>query len=162
MPHTMWPRSIAAGAPVSLAGHCWAMPPQNTLRHSKTGLVQSLCGLWVVVSIRFCWVLWVSLRGMRFDSEHSFHLSTILLGLLFCPYMWSIYFWWNPTFFSWWLFSRELQFWSSHRRRWAHVLLFCQLFKIPSLIIPTSLLCLIVMSSNCDLCLYICIKTKNI
>ena len=25
-----------------------------------------------------------------------------------------------PTFSSWWLFSSELYFWSSHRRRWAH------------------------------------------
>ena len=32
-------------------------------------------------------------------------------------------FWWDPTFSCWWLFSSKLQFWSSRRRRWAHILL---------------------------------------
>ena len=32
-------------------------------------------------------------------------------------------FWWDPTFSCQWLFSSELQFWSSCRRRWAHALI---------------------------------------
>ena len=52
---------------------------------------------------------------------------TVLLGLLLCPWMWGILFWWDPTFSRWGLFSSELQFWCSHRRRWARVLLLCHL-----------------------------------
>ena len=48
---------------------------------------------------------------------------TILLGLLLCPWMWGIFFWWDPTFSCVWLFSSKLQFCCSHRRRWVHVLL---------------------------------------
>ena len=53
------------------------------------------------------------------------------------PYCWdflfalehgaSFFFWWNPTFSCRWLFSSELQFWSSHRIRWVHILLLCHL-----------------------------------
>ena len=75
----------------------------------------------------FVWARWVSLAGMEFDSKRDFSPPTILLGLLLCPWMWVIFFWWDPTFSCWWLFSSELQFWSSFRRRWAHVLLLCHL-----------------------------------
>ena len=37
--------------------------------------------------------------------KHSFAPSTILLGLLFYPWMWGIFFWWDPTFSCQWLFS---------------------------------------------------------
>ena len=57
---------------------------------------------------------------MGFDSKCDF-TPTILLGLLLCP--WGIVFRWDPTFSCQWLFSIELQFWSSLMRRWAHVLL---------------------------------------
>ena len=30
------------GAPAPAAGHCWPVPPQETLKHSKAGLAQSL------------------------------------------------------------------------------------------------------------------------
>ena len=33
------PRSIAPRAPAPVAGHCWPVPPQETLKHSKPGLV---------------------------------------------------------------------------------------------------------------------------
>ena len=36
------------------AGHCWPVALQETLKHSKTGLAQSLWGLWVLVCIKFC------------------------------------------------------------------------------------------------------------
>ena len=47
--HTIWHRCAAARAPVSTAGHCWPMPLQETLKHSKGGLAQFLWGHWVLV-----------------------------------------------------------------------------------------------------------------
>ena len=54
MAHTVYSRSAAARACVPAAGHCWPLPPQETLRHSKEGLAKSLWGLWVLVQRRFC------------------------------------------------------------------------------------------------------------
>ena len=89
-------------------------------RHSlKADLAQSLWGLWGLVHTRF----WLSPRsmsgGLGFDSKCDFAPPTVLLGLLLCPWTWGIFFWWDPTFSWWWLLSRKLQFWSSHRRKWA-------------------------------------------
>ena len=36
------------------------------------------------------WALWASLVSMRFDSKWDFAPSTVLLGLLLCPWMWGI------------------------------------------------------------------------
>ena len=47
----------------------------------------------------------------------DFALPTILFGLLLCPWTWSIVFWWDPTLSCQWLFSSNLQFQSSYRRR---------------------------------------------
>ena len=46
------PKSAAPRAPAPAAGHCWPAPPQETLKHSKAGLAQSLWGL--LVHTRFC------------------------------------------------------------------------------------------------------------
>ena len=46
------PRSAAPRAPASMAGHSWPIPPQETLKHSKTGLAQSLWDL--LVDTSFC------------------------------------------------------------------------------------------------------------
>ena len=76
-------------------------------RHSYTQrqVLLSLCGVsWCTQG--FVCVLWASLAGMGFDSKYDFSPPTILL--LFCPWMWDIFFWWDPTFFCWWLFSSEL------------------------------------------------------
>ena len=56
-------------------------------RHSKTVLSQPLQGPWVLVCTRYVWVIWESLVGMRFDSKHDLTPSTVLLGLLLCPWM---------------------------------------------------------------------------
>ena len=72
-------------------------------RHSNRVLAQSLWGLWVLVCTRFVWGLQVSLVVTGFDSKWDFFPPTILLGLLFCPWMWSIFLWWDPTFFCQWL-----------------------------------------------------------
>ena len=69
-------------------------------RHSNT--VLAICGgLWVLVHTRFVWALWASLAGKGFDSKHDFTPPTILLGLFLWSWMWSIFFWWDPTFSSW-------------------------------------------------------------
>ena len=65
----------------------------------------------------FVGALCTSLVGMGFDSKHDFTTPTILLGLLLCCWTWGIFFRWDSTFSYWWVFSSELQFWSSHRRR---------------------------------------------
>ena len=117
-------RSTAPWAPATVAGHA---DSYLYSRHSDTVLSQSLWGLWVLVCTRFVWALWVSQVGMGSDSKPDFIFPTILLGLLLCPWMWGIFLWWDPTFSCWRLSSSELQFWSSHRRRWVQVLLLCHL-----------------------------------
>ena len=46
------PMSVAPRAPAPVAGHCWLIPPQDTLKDSKAGLAQSLWSL--LVGTRFC------------------------------------------------------------------------------------------------------------
>ena len=46
------PRSAAPRVPAPAAGHCWPIHPQETLKHSKVGLAQSLWSL--LVCTRFC------------------------------------------------------------------------------------------------------------
>ena len=41
------PKYAAPRAPAPEAGHCWPIPPQETLKHSKAGLAQSLWDLLV-------------------------------------------------------------------------------------------------------------------
>ena len=53
------PMSAEPRAPVPVAGHCWPMPLQEILKHSKAGLAQFLWGLLV---------------GTRFFCEPSEHL----------------------------------------------------------------------------------------
>ena len=36
------PRSAAPRVPAAVAGYCWPIPPQETLKHSKAGLAQFL------------------------------------------------------------------------------------------------------------------------
>ena len=116
-------KSAAARTPVTAAGRCWPVPLQETLKHWKYGLVQSLWCLWVLVYKRFC-LSPPSISGvdMGFDSKCNFHPSYHLLGLFLCPWTWVIFFWWDPTLSCWWLFSSELHFWSSFKRRRVHVL----------------------------------------
>ena len=95
----MPPRPAAARAAVPSAGHCWPVPLQETLKHSKTGSVScGVSGSWCIQG--FVWALWASLVGMGFDSKCNFTPPTILLGLLLCPWMWGIFFWWDYIQFS--------------------------------------------------------------
>ena len=99
------PRSTAPRAPGPAAVHCRPVPPQEMLKHSSASVS---VGLWVLVHTRFVGALWASLAGMGFDSKHDFVPSTILLGLLLCPWTSDIFFWWDPTFSCQRLFSSEL------------------------------------------------------
>ena len=100
------PRSAAPRAPATAAGPWRSKTPQETLKHSKAGLVQSLWGL--LVCTRFCLSLPSISGGLEFDCTRDFTPPTILLVLLLCPWTWGIFFWWNPTFSCWWLFKSEL------------------------------------------------------
>ena len=67
----------------------------------------SLCGFfWCAQGC--LWPLQASLAVMGFDSKCDFTPPTVLLGFLLCPWTWGIFFWWDPTFFCWWLFRSEL------------------------------------------------------
>ena len=73
-------------------------------RHSNTVLSLSLGP----GAQKFCLSPLSVFGGNEFDSKHDFTPPTILLGLLLCPWMWGILFWWNPTFSCQRLFSSEL------------------------------------------------------
>ena len=105
--------------------HCWPVLPQETLKHSKSGLAQSL-----VVSLspgvqevlfepsKHIWWVWGLIPNMISPLLPSCWFSSFAIGLgVF------FFFWWDPTFSCRWLFSSKLQFWSSRRRRWVHILL---------------------------------------
>ena len=72
-------------APVPETDHCQPVPPQETLKHASVSVsVGSL------VHTRFVWALRESMAGTGFNSKCEFMSPTILLGLLLCPWMWSI------------------------------------------------------------------------
>ena len=96
----------------------------RTLKGRSHSVFCGVSGLWCTQG--FVWALQASLVGMGFDSKCSFTPPTVLLGLLPCPWMIGIFFQWDPTFLRW-LFSSDLQFWSSRRRIWTHVLWLCHL-----------------------------------
>jgi len=74
------PRSAALRAPTPVAGQCWPIPLLETLKLSKSGLVQSLWGL--LVCARHC-LSPLSLAGMGFDLKCDFIPPTVLLGFSF-------------------------------------------------------------------------------
>ena len=100
------PRSTALRA----AGPVRPLLAWTSAGDTQTHFWLSLCRASVscLVYAKFVWALWVSLAGMRFDSKCNFSPSTILLGLLLCPWMWGVIFWWDATFSYWWLFSSKL------------------------------------------------------
>ena len=88
------PPRIAA-APVSVGGHCWPLPPQETLKHSQAGLAASIVG--ITVPFRGSWcieglvgALQASLSGMRFYFKLDCAPPTFLFQLLLCPWTWGI------------------------------------------------------------------------
>ena len=74
--------------------------------------------------------------------EHLWWVCCLILNSIFPlqPSCWGFslalgpgvsFFWWDLTLSCQLLFSSQLQFWSSHRRRWAHVLLLRHLLADP-------------------------------
>ena len=105
-----WKLSRAPRVKAEVHKNCWPMPPQETFKHSKAGLAQTLVG--VTAPFPGSWCAWgfvctlqASLAGMRFDSKCNCAPPTILLELLLYLWTWDIFFWWDPTFSYWWLFS---------------------------------------------------------
>ena len=94
---------------------------------SNTGLAQSLWGLCILVCTRFCLSPPGISGGYRAWLQTWFHPFYHLAGAFLCPWMRGIFSWSDTTFSCQWLFSSKLWFWSSHGRRWAHVLLLCHL-----------------------------------
>ena len=126
MPHAMPPRTVAARAPVLMvatADLCLCRRHSNSQWQMWLSLLWSL---WVLRHTRVC----LSPPSLR--QVWGLILNVILP---FLPSFWGFFFalghgylfWWDPTFSSQWLFSCELQFWSSCRRRWVHILLLCHL-----------------------------------
>ena len=97
------PRSTAPRAPAAV--HCRPIPLQERVKHN---LAQVLWRVWVLVCTTIVWALWVSLASMEFDFKGDVAPPTVSLGLLLCPWMCGIFFWWDPTFSCWWLFSSKL------------------------------------------------------
>ena len=75
----------AAPKPLSL----WqsAADPYLHRRCSNTLLAQSLWDPWILVHTRFVWGPWASLVRMGFYCRYEFSPPTIMLRLLFCPWM---------------------------------------------------------------------------
>ena len=77
------PRSTAPRAPAPAAVHCWPIPPQKTIKHSSVSVsmgslgpsAHKVCLNPLSISVRY-----------GFDYKWNFTPSTILLGLLICPW----------------------------------------------------------------------------
>ena len=55
------PRSAAPRAPAAVAGHCWPVPPQETLKHSSSsfsGVSESWCALGLFEPSECLWRVW--------------------------------------------------------------------------------------------------------
>ena len=76
-------------SPIFVAGHCWHVPPQETLTQRQVRLsvlLRSLLpfrGSWCTWG--FVCIHWVSLVGMRFDFKHYWATPTNLLGSYWGP-----------------------------------------------------------------------------
>ena len=97
MPHAVPPRTAVARVFVPEAAHCWLMPQQETLKHSKAVLIQSLVGVTAPFPQSWCTqgfvcALQASLVGMRFDFKCNCASLTIFLWLLLCPWSWGYVF----------------------------------------------------------------------
>ena len=84
------------------------LPTCTSAEDTQTQFWLSLCGVSGSWCIQVLFEPIKSLEGMGFDSKRDFTPSTILLGLLLCPWTWGIYFWWDPTFSCRQLFSSNL------------------------------------------------------
>ena len=96
-------RSAAPRAPPPAAGHCWPMPPQETLKHSSGSVSVESPGVHKVLfepSVHFWWV-W----GLILNAILPF---LPFAGASPLPLDVGFFFWWDPTFSCWSLFSSKL------------------------------------------------------
>ena len=122
-------RSAAPRAPAPPAVYCWPTPPQETLKHSPGSVSVGALG---PGAHKVCLSPLTSLVGMGCDSKCDFAPPAILLWLLFCPCMWGVFSWWDPTFFCWCVWCRGQQSCLLHSYRrcnwifvsWISVLIF--------------------------------------
>ena len=128
MPHGMPPRSAAALPPVPAAGHCRAVPLQETDTQRQVWL-SLLWGPCVLVCTRFCLCPWRISGGYRIDLDVISPLLISCKGFSFALGC-------SVSFFGGMQHSAvngcssaNCKFWNSHRKRWAHVLLFYHLDK---------------------------------
>jgi len=99
---TPWLPGLCSQSPCPRGGPLltWASAGDTQTLKGRAGSVScGLPGSWCIRG--FVWTLQASLAGMGFDSKCDFAPLTVLLGLLLCSWMWGIFFWWDPTFFSW-------------------------------------------------------------
>ena len=97
------PRSAAPRAPAPVAGHCWLIPPQETLKDGSCSVSVGSLG---PSAHKIC--LRVSLMGVRFDSKWDFASIPSCWGFSFvCPWTWSIFLWWESNI----LLSTVVQQW---------------------------------------------------
>ena len=99
------PRSAAPRSPASAAGHGRPITLQQTLKHSSGSVSVESLG---PGEHKVCVSSPSILAGVGFDSKLDFTPPNILLRLLLFPWMWGIFFWWDPTVSCQRLFSREL------------------------------------------------------
>ena len=99
------PSSIVPRAPASVSVHCWTIPLKETLKHSSASVSVGSLGPGMY---KACLRPPSVSGGIGLDSKCNFAPPNVLLELLLCPWMWVIFFWWDPTFSCWWLFSSEL------------------------------------------------------
>ena len=98
------PRSTAPRAPASAASHCWPIPLQEILKHSSGSVSVGSLG---PSGTRFVWALWASLASMGLILNVIVPLLPSCQGSSFALGR-GVSFWWEPTYFCWWLFSSKL------------------------------------------------------
>ena len=82
---------------------CASIGDTQMLKGMSGSVSCGVLGTWCAQG--FVWALWVFLVGMGLDYKCNFALPTVLLGLLLCPWTWGIFFWLDPAFSCWCLFS---------------------------------------------------------
>ena len=92
------PRSAVARASVPMAGHCWPIPSQETLKHSKAGLAQSIVGSLgpgahkvLFKSSECLWCIWGLILNMISPSYHPVGVYPLPLDMGY------LFFWWDTT-----------------------------------------------------------------
>ena len=76
------PRSAAPSVPIPVAGHYWPIPSQETLKHSKADLAQSVWGLLVCVfePSSYLWWVWSLILNAILPLQPSFWDFSFDLG----------------------------------------------------------------------------------